>query len=213
MMPSYALRVLVPSLLLPVFMSHAGGWAVVTVDSLPDYVEAGKVVTLTYMVRQHGVEPHRDLTGRIEATSGRLTARGVVVAGQRPGQYRASITLPSAGDWSITLRSGFPRADVTIAALPAIAPGASLTRTITDAERGERLFAAKGCVTCHVQIDVGPRLEGRRFDPAYISGFIANPPRTPTQRGRPAMPNLGLEQREIASLVAYLNTPGQLGAR
>ena len=47
MMPSNALRVLVPSLLLPVFMSHAGGWAVVTVDSLPDYVEAGKAVTLS----------------------------------------------------------------------------------------------------------------------------------------------------------------------
>ena len=213
MMPINALRVLMPSLLLPVFMSHAGGWAVVTVDSLPDYVEAGKAVTLTYMVRQHGVEPHGDLDGRIEATSGRLTARGVVVPGQRRGQYQASITLPSAGDWSITLESGFPRADVTIAALPAIAPGASLTRTISDAERGGRLFTAKGCVTCHVQIDVGPRLEGRRFDPVYISGFIANPPRTPTQRGRPAMPNLGLGQREIASLVAYLNSPRQLGAR
>lgn len=213
MMASNALRVLVPGLLLPVIMSHAGGWAVVTIDALPDYVEAGKAVTLTYMVRQHGVEPFDDLEGTIEATSGRHTARGVVVPGRKRGQYQASITLPTTGDWSLTIKSGFPRADAKLLPLPAVTAGTSLTRTVSDAERGERLFQAKGCVTCHVQIAVGPRLEGRRFDAQYISGFLANPPRTPTQPGRETMPNLGLEPREIASLVAYLNSPRQLGAR
>jgi hypothetical protein len=48
---------------------------------------------------------------------------------------------------------------------------------------------------------------------AYISGFIANPPATPTQPGGQPMPNLGLQQREIASLVAYLNSDRQVGAR
>ena len=47
--------------------------------------------------------------------------------------------MPSAGDWSITLESGFPRADVTIAALPVIAPRASLTRAITDIARATGL--------------------------------------------------------------------------
>ena len=213
MMASNTLRILVPGLLLPVFMSHAGGWAVVTVDTLPEYTEAGKSTQLTYVVRQHGVEPHPNLKGTIEATSGRLTARGLVVPGERPGQYTASITLPSAGDWSITIRSGFPRADVTLLPLTALTHGTSLTRAVTDIARGEALFTAKGCVTCHVQMDVGPRLEGRRFEAAYISTFLANPPRTPTQPSRSPMPNLGLEQREIASLVAYLNSPRQLGAR
>jgi hypothetical protein len=213
MMASNTLRILVPGLLLPAFMSHAGGWAVVTVDTLPDYTEAGKATQLTYAVRQHGVELHPNLKGTIEATSGRLTARGFVVPGERPGHYTASITLPSAGDWSITIRSGFPRADVTLLPLTAVTHGTSLTRVATDVERGEALFTAKGCITCHVQMDVGPRLEGKRFDAAYISGFLANPPRTPKPTSRSAMPNLGLEQREIASLVAYLNSPRQLGAR
>jgi hypothetical protein len=213
MMASYMLRVLVPGLLLPVFMNHAGGWAVVTVDNLPDYAEAGKATTLTYMVRQHGVEPFPGLTGTITATSGRLTARGSVVPGQRRGQYSASITLPSAGDWSISIKSGFPKADVTLRPLTAVTHGTTLARTVSDPERGEALFTAKGCVTCHVQIPVGPKLDGRRFDATYISAFLANPPRTPTQPNREAMPNLGLDQREIASLVAYLNSPRQLGAR
>lgn len=213
MMASNTLRILVPGLLLPVVMGHAGGWAVVTVDTLPEYTEAGKSTQLTYVVRQHGVEPHPNLKGTIEATSGRLTARGFVVPGERAGQYTASITLPSAGDWSITIRSGFPRADVTLLPLTAVTHGTSLTRAVTDIERGEALFTAKGCVTCHVQMDVGPRLEGRRFEAAYISTFLANPPRTPTQPSRSPMPNLGLQQREIASLVAYLNSPRQLGAR
>ena len=213
MIASNALRVLVPGLLLPVFMNHAGGWAVLTVDKLPDYTEAGKPTILTYMVRQHGVEPFPDLKGSITATSGRLSARGFVVPGERRGQYTASITLPSEGDWSISIASGFPRADAALRPLTAVTHGTTLTRTVSDAERGEALFAAKGCVTCHVQIDVGPRLEGRRFDATSISAFLANPPRTPAQGNRSPMPNLGLDQREIASLVAYLNSPRQLGAR
>lgn len=213
MMASKSLRVLVPGLVLPVLMSHAGGWAIVTVDALPDYVEAGKPVTLTYMVRQHGVTPVGELDGRVEATFGRLTARGTVAPGDRVGHYRASITLPSAGQWSIRIRSGWPRADVEVPPLPAVAAGTGLTRTVSDVERGERLFAAKGCVTCHAQMDVGPRLDGKRFDVAYISAFLANPPRTPSQPGRGTMPNLGLQPREIASLIVYLNSPRQLGAR
>ena len=212
MMAINALRVLVPGVFLPVMMNHAGGWAVVTVDRLPEYAEAGKPVALTYMVRQHGVEPHSGLKGSVVATSDGQTVRGTVVAGERAGQYQAQIALPSAGNWSITIKSGFPRADLTLLPVTTVAAGTSLTRTAPDVERGGRLFVAKGCVTCHGQIDVGPKLDGRRFDATYISGFLANPPRTPTQ-GRSAMPNLGLEQKEIASLVAYLNRPQQMSSR
>ena len=102
---------------------------------------------------------------------------------------------------------------MTLLPLPAVDHGASLTRPVTDQERGRHLFVAKGCVTCHQQIAVGPQLEGKRFDVAYISGFLANPPTTPKQPGGPPMPNLGLQQREITSLVAYLNSDRQVGAR
>lgn len=212
MMASNALRVLVPGLLLPALMGHAGGWAVITVDDLPDYVEAGKAVGLSFMVRQHGQTPLRDIQPKIEAVAGRLTARGAVTPDDKPGHYTASLTLPSAGDWSITIRSGFGNSDITLRPLAAVEQGKSLTGSVTDIERGHRLFVAKGCVTCHQQIEVGPRLEGKRFDVTYISGFLAKPPTTPS-KGTSPMPNLGLQQREIASLVAYLNSDRQVTAR
>lgn len=213
MMASSALRILVPGLLLSTLMTHAGGWAVITVQELPDYVEAAKRIDLSYMVRQHGHTPLDQLRGSIEATSGRLIATGTVSPGAKPGLYSASITLPSPGDWSVTIRSGFGRSDITLLPLTAVEHGTSVTRPVTDVERGRRLFVAKGCVTCHEQIEVGPRLEGKRFDVAYVSGFIANPPATPSRGGSFPMPNLGLQQREIASLVTFLNSDRQVTTR
>jgi hypothetical protein len=213
MIASSALRILIPGLLLPTLMAHAGGWAVITVQDLPDYVEAGKRIDLSYMVRQHGQTPLDQLRGSIEATSGRRTATGMVRPGAKPGLYAASITLPSAGNWSITIRSGFGRSDITLLPLPAVEHGTALTPPVTDPERGRRLFVSKGCVTCHEQFEVGPKLEGRRFDVGYISGFLANPPSTPSRGGTFPMPNLGLQQREIASLVAFLNSDWQVTSR
>lgn len=212
MMASKALRVLVPGLLLPALMGHAGGWAVITVDDLPDYVEAGKPVQLSFMVRQHGVTPLLDVRPNIDAVAGRLSARGSVSPGDKPGRYSASLTLPNVGDWSITIHSGFGNSEITLLPLPAVEQGKTLTRSVSDVERGQRLFFAKGCVTCHQQIEVGPKLEGKRFDVTYISGFLAKPPTTPS-KGNSPMPNLGLQQREIASLVAYLNSDRQVTAR
>ena len=54
-MPLASLRPLVR--LLPLTATLAvlvGGWAVVTLDDVPDAVVAGKPVTLTFTVRQHG---------------------------------------------------------------------------------------------------------------------------------------------------------------
>jgi mono/diheme cytochrome c family protein len=212
-MTSRALRVLVPGLLMPAFMTHAGGWAVITVDELPDFAVAGKATTLSYMVRQHGEEPIEHLRGRVEAVSGRAKVSATVRPTATRGRYEASLALPRAGEWTITIRSGFGKSDITLLPLAAVDPGARLTRTASDGERGERLFVAKGCVTCHVQIPVGPKLDGKRFDTAYLAGFLANPKRVPPVRGQAEMPNLGLQPREIASLVAYLNGGRQVGMR
>ena len=104
---------------------------------------------------------------------------------------------------------GFAR-KINSVPLTAVEHGTSLTRVLGDVERGRRLFVAKGCVTCHEQIGVGPNLTGKRFDVAYISTFIANPPSTPSRQGGSPMPNLGLQQREVTSLVAYLNSDRQV---
>lgn len=210
-MTTRALRVLVPGLLLPVFMTHAGGWAIITVDDLPDYAVAGTPVSLSFMVRQHGEEPLEKLEPRIEAASG--SSRFVTPArpGAGRGRYTASVTLPQAGNWTLTIRSGFGRSDLKLLPMAVVKPGTA-AMAVTDVDRGERLFVAKGCVTCHVDAKIGPTLDGRRFEPTYLAGFLAKPRRI-TQNAAMVMPNLGLEQREIASLVAYLNADRQVGLR
>jgi len=109
--------------------------------------------------------------------------------------------------------------------LRAMEPGTT-PRALSDVERGRRLFIAKGCFTCHVNtevttapsIRVGPELTGRRYPAVPLAKFLANPdsiqltqlPRT----GPFKMPNLGLKEREIASLVAMINGGGrELSAR
>ena len=207
-----ALRALVPGVLVPALMGHAGGWAVITIDDLPDYAIAGKPLTLTYTVRQHGRNLLSDLRGSIEASTGRQSTTGSVTSGA-PGRYTARITLPDTGNWSITVRSGFGPSDVTLMPLTAVRVGGRLTTTVSETDRGRRLFIAKGCVTCHEQIDVGPRLDGKRFDVAYISRFLANPPDTASRRGQSPMPNLGLQPTEIAALVGYLNSDRRVSQR
>src|SRR5260370_1060021 len=47
-----------------------GGWAVITVEDLPDYLVAGQPVSLTFTVRQHGVRPLEAVAPTVEARSG-----------------------------------------------------------------------------------------------------------------------------------------------
>jgi cytochrome c2 len=211
-MLTQALRVLVPGALLPVFMSHAGGWAVVTVDDLPDYAVAGTPVALSWVVRQHGEEPVDRLSARIEAVSGSVRTSAVARPGAGRGRYAAALTLPRPGNWTLTIHSGFGRSHVTLRPMAVVKPGMVPAVTLSDADRGERLFVAKGCVTCHVDAKIGPTLAGRRFDPTYLAGFLEKPRRI-TPSAPMVMPDLGLKPREIASLVVYLNSNRELTAR
>jgi len=210
-MMTRALRVFVPGLLLPAFMSHAGGWAVITVDDLPDYAVAGTPVSLSWVVRQHGHDPIHSLSARVEAVSGSLKASAIARPGEGAGRYVASLTLPQPGNWTVTIRSGFGRSDVTLLPIAAVKPGTTPV-ALSDVDRGQRLFVGKGCVTCHVDAKVGPNLDGRRFDATYLAGFLEKPRRI-TPSAPMVMPNLGLKQREIAALVAYLNSDRQVTSR
>lgn len=205
-------RVLPAVLVLPALGVWMGGWAVTTVDHLPDYVEAGKPFTLSYVVRQHGAEPLQSLRGELEATSGqtRITAKAT---GTQNGRYSVTMGLPHPGNWTLVIRPGFGAHKVKLLPIRAVAAGTSAP-PLADYVRGERLFVAKGCVTCHMEIDVGPKLEGRRFDARYLAEFLANPKRTANLKpDQSPMPNLGLRTAEIAALVTYLNSERQLGQR
>ena len=152
---------------------RAGGWSVITVTELPEFVRAGEPFTMTYAVRQHGVSPASGLHGRIQA---RLDTDTVVLAASVPekaGFYKATLTLPRAGRWTLNVNSGFvegmtgrPTADIppdgppmTLVVVAATAPPPAAQ---TLAERGLHLYAAKGCVTCHAHARMRRRARSTR---------------------------------------------------
>lgn len=206
-------------LLLPLFVTF-GGWASLTLEDVPDYLVAGQPVTLSYLVRQHGVEPLSDLRTSVDARAGDLAATAVAQAGGRAGRYVATLTLPQPGDWTISINTGFWPKRVTLLPITVIAPGAPAP-VVAAADRGQQLFLAKGCVTCHVHRDVpaegakyGPDLTGRRFPAEHLTQFLADPAKTLRARGSTKMmPNLELKPKEIAALVAFLSQGDQAAGR
>lgn len=208
---------LLPGLIPLIAAAAFGGWAVITVGDLPDQGVVGRPLVLDFVVRQHGVTPLDRLRPRIEARSGTKEVTASATPGKKPGHYSSSITLTNPGDWTITVHSGFGSSKTTLMPIEVTAPGAPLSRAPTDAERGQRLFVAKGCVSCHVHrdvkasmvVDVGPELTHKRYQVDYLKQYLANPAMAVTNRNGPKMPNLGLKQAEIASLVAFINAERQ----
>jgi hypothetical protein len=209
--------------LLPVVAFTFGGWCVVTVDDLPDHAVAGTPVSLSFAVRQHGVALMNNLSPEIIAKTKGAEARGTVTGGSN-GQYKASLTLPRSGDWTITINTGFLNNSLTLVPIKATEAGAPAPAPLSDLERGMRLFVAKGCVMCHSleetsawkSANVGPVLTGRRYVAEVLATFLADPERSPLARNTVSeirMPNLGLKQRDIASLVAFINANGTAASR
>lgn len=190
-----------------------GGWAVITVEDLPDQVVVGQPVTLGFTVRQHGRTLLSNLNGRVVAEASGERVSAPTQPGATPGSYRAILTLPHSGAWSITINSGFMNSSVSLLPLSAVEAGRAAP-TVAAAERGRQLFVAKGCLTCHVHpevpgsglVQVGPDLTGRRFTGDYLQRFLADPNIAATRGPNGfAMPNLNLAPREIAALAAFIN--------
>jgi cytochrome c553 len=199
--------------LLAAIPSDFGGWAVITLDTLPSEITVAQPITLTYTVRQHGRTLKDGLEGRVEAESHGERVQAAALPTGAPGRYDATLVLPRAGNWTITVWTGFFRSRITLLPIPVLNPGRTAP-ALADAERGRRLFVAKGCLTCHAhddvsgsgEVNIGPRLSGRRYDPDYLSRFLADPglARAPASTGFD-MPDLGLREPEITALVAFLN--------
>ena len=208
---------LLPALFLLPLLGVYGGWAAITVEDLPDYGVVRQPLNLTFTVRQHGVSKLSNLEPRVEARAGGASASAQAEpAGEGGGQYRARLVLPQAGTWTITILSGFGNSRVTLVPMQVIEPTAQPPRALPAAERGRRLFVAKGCVTCHLHSDVsgsgvvavGPELTGagRRWAPEYLQRFLADPSITGSSN---RMPNLNLKQPEIGALIAFLSVERQ----
>src|SRR5438552_18195859 len=80
-----------------------GGWAVITVEQLPDYVTAGRPVTLSFTVRQHGVTRLSGLKPSIDARSGDLTTTATASPGPETGPYASPRRQPRARQRAIGL--------------------------------------------------------------------------------------------------------------
>ncbi|MBX7236655.1 MAG: c-type cytochrome [Caldilineales bacterium] len=82
-------------------LAQAGGWFVITLDSLPASATAGQPLTIGFMLRQHGRTPvfwdGLSVVAQNEATGQRLQ---VTPQTQGPtGHYTADLTFPSSGAW------------------------------------------------------------------------------------------------------------------
>lgn len=198
--------------------AYYGGWATTTVENLPEHLVVATPYNLTFSVRQHGEELLSDLAPYVVLKSGRQEVTARAVGTNRPGYYTATLNVPTEGDWSATIQTGFGKSHLRLMPLAALPRGARLTRSTTPAERGQRLFVAKGCVVCHQHArtaeygfyNVGPELTEKRFAAGYLREFLADPSiKPPTTNAR--MPKLNLNETEISALVAFIN--GEGGAR
>ncbi len=205
-----------------------GGWTVITVHDLPEYLEAGKSTTLEFTIRQHGRTLLSDRSPAVtlkRAGAGWLS-RGQkfpAVRGQAAGRYVAVVTPVDTGAVEITIDADWYSSEMTLLPIRVEASGQK-AEPLADAERGRQLFVAEGCVTCHVKSDdprlggrkslaVGPELTGRQFPMEWITQKLTDPASLRVGTGQQAvMPNLGLSQREIAALASYVNYQQQTAA-
>jgi cytochrome c2 len=214
-----ALRFLIPALLPFLIMTaaFAGGWAIVTVNDLPEYAVSRKPVILTFTVRQHGITRLGGLKPSVRATaSGHPDATAAASPTGKSGEYTATLTFPEAGAWTIRIDSGFNAIEASLLPVNVIDFGSPSPVPLSQAVRGEHLFVAKGCIGCHrnqevaaqTLVSVGPDLTGRRFPPEHLKEFLADPNKTLKRSATleyGQMPNLNLEDQEIAALVAFIN--------
>jgi mono/diheme cytochrome c family protein len=264
----------------------AGGWAMVTLDSVPAQPRAGETITLGFMVRQHGVTPVSDPLSPYLSAQNCDTGDSLRVDAHqegRVGHYVVTVVFPSAGtwDWKIapdpfpavpeqleplvvlpapaTLAGPYDKAPESIAAIAmwlgvvaamsvaglglylsrsgprrkvGVAVGVfflvavsmafllwpSATPDVTgssqdftrDAEYGQALFSAKGCVACHIYSPIsnsipgplwGPNLTDYRPEPEFTRRWLRDPRAV---RPDAQMPDLDLSDAEIDALIVFL---------
>lgn len=215
-----AAAVMLLPLLIPAAVPY-GGWAVVSIENPPDFLTVDKPTDLIFHVRAHGREPLGGLQTSVEARNGETRVKGRAWETPTKGVYRAALTVPSAGDWTVTIRTNFGRSGAETLPWRAI-DARERVPALTAAARGRRLFAARGCVSCHVHraVDIegeasttGPDLTQPRLAARYVAQFLADPSIKPPTPNRMQMPNLRLRDGEIQALVAFLTREERLGRR
>ena len=197
-------------------LTAMGGWAVVTVQELPEYFVAGRPYTIEFKIRQHGrhllsdLEPELIVSTfgpRLAGMLGGANEQRIPAKARSAGTYAATFTPQSTGPLYLTIKSSFGASNLRLYPAPVIAAGAPAP-TVLPTDRGRALFVAKGCNACHTnadlvdrpdnqQIKAGPELGGHRLAREYVIQKIKNPASEP-------MPDLGLSDAEVAAIAAFL---------
>ena len=198
-------------------LTAMGGWAVVTVQDLPEYFVAGRPYTIEFRIRQHGkhllnnLEPELIVSTSAPRLGGLLGGsnqqRIPAKARSTEGAYAATFTAPASGPLYLTIKSSFGASDLRLYPAPVIAAGVTAP-ALSQVDRGRALFVAKGCNACHTnadlvdrpdnqQIKVGPELGGHRLARDYLIQKIKSP-------ASETMPNLCLNDAEVAAIATFL---------
>ena len=184
-------------------------WGLVTLADLPDYIVAGTPLKVTFFVRQNGRALRSGLHPQLRATTeSGLAAKVSAIAGPSPGEYTASLNLAQPGEWTLVIASGVGDSTLKLPILKVIAPGSPVPVAFSPTTRGVRLFASKGCVSCHRHVEVNPEragdaqldLSGKRFPQDELRKFLADPSRKAGD-----MPNLQLKTNEIEALIGFID--------
>lgn len=112
--------------------AFAGGWAVVTLDTLPTGVQAGQTISLGFMVRQHGDKPvdvHAWNGGEMPTffASNTDTGEKIQAAARKEGHlghYLVNVTFPSTGSWTMEIVPA-PFAGTTLGTLAVLPAGST----------------------------------------------------------------------------------------
>lgn len=207
--------ILMLALTTPFIAAYMGGWATITVENLPDSIVAGQPTNMTFSVRQHGEELMKGLRPVVTGVSGRNEWKAGAVETNVPGYYTVTLNPPETGNWTFTIRSGFndDAREGRLKLMPVAALGSNARPVaMTHEQRGQRLFVAKGCVSCHTVKGVEPietrvsrvDLTGRSLPAEYLEQFLADPSIKKTWTDNWKMPDLNLKPADITSLVAFL---------
>ena len=166
------LGLLIAGLVLFPMAALAGGWALVTLDSLPTQPRAGQTLHLGFMVRQHGVTPidsafgTEPLTPRLTATNADSGASISVDARKDGplGHFVVDVTFPSAGSWEWQIAPvPFPPTKLgTLRVLPAVAasPQPAALEPVVEPAPAQVILRWSGAIM--LLVAAGLALAGRR---------------------------------------------------
>jgi cytochrome c2 len=102
----------------------AGGWAVISLDSLPGEIVAGQPITIGFTVRQHGRTPLSGLNPNIRLAHLDSNEKLTVYAMDEGeiGHYSATFSLPESGRWQWSIQAfsmDQPMPELSVVAEPA----------------------------------------------------------------------------------------------